>query len=582
MRITGGSAVYFAVGAVGVVAATTRAGHVAAQPAAGAPLSGLTAQQLVRFDTGKARFARSFSEPEGLGPIFNKTACSDCHDSPFGGAGTETVLWAGANNKSGFDPLEELGGSLFQMQATSDICEESPPPFANVISQRVTTGTLGYGLIEAIPDGDILANADADDSDADGISGRAHLVEALEDQCTPCEPGELHVGRFGLKAQVATVLTFAAEESVNQLGITNRFRGQDSDPNGDNPPSLAAPDNCDTIPDPEDGVSFGNGIDREFIDVVTDFQRFLAAPPQTPRSGMAGEQRFVAIGCADCHVPAFITGCDEQIEQALRCRTITPYSDFLLHDMGLNGEPIPQGAAGSGEVKTPPLWGLTLRPALWHDGRFNSGAFAERTLGAIAAHDDGLGLSEAAAAAQAFESLPAAEKAAVLSFLGSLGRREFDVNLDHDVTIVDFHFFGGPDAFATCFGSGPVTADDPCALHDVDRDGEVDDADLEVFLSVYAGQRSDCNANDVLDMIDILDETSVDADNDGIPDECQPTCPADSDGDALVGITEFLGVLGMWGTCPPLPAPCPYDLTGDGVVGTEDFLTVIGFWGTCP
>ncbi len=103
-----------------------------------------------------------------------------------------------------------------------------------------------------------------------------------------------------------------------------------------------------------------------------------------------------------------------------------------------------------------------------------------------------------------------------------------------------------------------------------------------MFLSVYNGQRADCNGNGILDLIDIVDETSFDADNDGIPDECQPTCPADSNGDGMVGITEFLGVLGMWGACPPLPAPCPYDLTGDAEVGTYDFLTVIGFWGTCP
>ena len=160
---------------------------------------------------------------------------------------------------------------------------------------------------------------------------------------------------------------------VQEMGITNRFLPFDNDPNGIDPPELAG---CDTVPDDptgmtyEDNLDLGNGVDREFIDVVTDFQRFMVPPPQTPRSGMAGEALFAQIGCADCHVPTFVTADDPGLEDVLRNREIHPYSDFLLHDMGLNADGIAQGDATIRELKTPPLWGLRLRPELWHDGRF--------------------------------------------------------------------------------------------------------------------------------------------------------------------------------------------------------------------
>ena len=161
----------------------------------------------------------------------------------------------------------------------------------------------------------------------------AHMVAALEDPMG----APLRVGRFGWKSQVATVLTFSADAALNEMGLTNRFLMDDNDPNGIDPPVLM---DCDTVLDPEDTPD-GQGFD--FVDRVTHFQRFLAQPPQTPRSGMTGEGTFDSIGCADCHHTQFTTADDPSLEDALRDQTIQPYSDFLLHNMGTLGDGIVQG-----------------------------------------------------------------------------------------------------------------------------------------------------------------------------------------------------------------------------------------------
>jgi len=249
---------------------------------------------------------------------------------------------------------------------------------------------------------------------------------------------------------------------------------QENAPNGDT--VLLA--QCDTVADPEDGPD-GEGFD--FIDRVTHFQRFLAAPPQTPRSGMSGETQFNNAGCVSCHVASFQTPDDAGLEDAIRNKTVKPYSDFLLHDMGLAADFIEQGAAGPRELRTPPLWGLRVRDPLWHDGRVAGGTFESRMLAAIAEHDS-LN-SEAEASAQAFNALLATGKDALVAFLDSLGRAEFDHDGDNDVDAADYLLFDA------CF-TGPgsfYTADDACAIFDVDQDGDVDDDDFDVFLAAAEG-----------------------------------------------------------------------------------------------
>jgi len=433
---------------------------------------------LSRFDAGKALFNTGLTAAGGLGPIFNQDSCASCHSNPIGGSGTIVVTRFGFNDPKagGFDPLSDLGGSLLQHSTISTPCAETIPVQANVTANRVTPTILGFGLVESVDDADLQA---AEFLPPPGISGRAHIVEALE------APGVPRVGRFGWKSQVATLLTFSGDASLNEMGLTNRLVTTENAPNGDMG-LLAA---CDTVADPEDGPD-GEGFD--FIDRVTHFQRFLAPPPQTPRSGMTGEGLFNSIACSACHTPAFTTRDDPALEDALRNKVIRPYSDFLLHDMGLNADFIEQGGAGASEIRTPPLWGLRTRDPLWHDGRVAGGTFDSRMRDAIMLHD-ALG-SEAQASKLAFDGLSTTDQGAVVAFLDSLGRVEFDHDGDNDVDLDDHTTFEG------CF-TGPgvfYTADDPCAISDADRDGDVDSDDfllLDTTVDVDSGEADALTVN---------------------------------------------------------------------------------------
>jgi hypothetical protein len=445
-------------------------GTMQIQPRMGEPITGLTAGQLNRFTAGKVAFDKNFGVPQGLGPVFNQDSCGSCHNTRLGGSGSITVTRFGRTNGAGeFDGLESLGGSLLQSNAISPECAETIPPEATIAANRLTNSTLGFGLVQAIPDAAIQALADNPPA---GVSGRATIVPVLEGP-----PGTTAVGRFGWKSQVATVRTFSADAALNEMGITNRLLQQDVAPNG-NAALLAQ---CDTVADPEDKPDL---LGFFFVDRVTDFQRFLAPPPQTPRSGMTGETLFNAIGCASCHVGTFATPNDPALEQALRDKTLKPYSDFLLHDMGGNADGIAQGQASPQELRTPPLWGVRVRDPLWHDGRVTSGSFASRIQAAVAEHDDPL--SEAKASAQAFAALSPENQDAVIAFLDSLGRAEFDFDGDNHVNSVDWQMF------TACFtGSGSFyTPDDACALADIDQDGDVDDNDYAAFLAASPGSPS--------------------------------------------------------------------------------------------
>jgi len=539
------------------------AGDVELQPAMGDPLAGLTADELARFLIGADAYDHSFSVEEGLGPTFNQSSCGQCHSNPFGGPGSVTVTRAGMATKGGFDSLEDWGGSLFQQEAIHDDCREEVPLKANVIAQRVTIGMLGYGLVEAISDADILANADPTDSNGDGITGVAHMVEAVEDD-------EIHVGRFGWKAQAPTMMTFSADASVQELGITNPFFPEENDPNGIFPPELA---DCDDVADPEQGMGF--------LMELTDFQRFLAAPPQTPKSGMTGEALFNEIGCNACHVASFTTPDDDGLEDAIRNKTVRPYSDFLLHDMGAGADFIPAGDAGGRELKTPPLQGMRDRDPMWHDGRVAAGTLSSRikstnpgTEGVIFWHDQPG--SEAQPSAQLFFGLSNEDQDKIVAFLGSLGRREFDWDGDNVVNAEDFHGFGEPDAFFQCYGGAGYDADSPCAVHDLDQDGDVDDDDYSGYLAAYSGDIDDCNANGVFDLTDILENTSDDVNTNGVPDECE--CLADTNGSGEVNVEDLVNVILAWGECGP---PCPEDTNADGQVNVEDLVNVILAWGPC-
>ncbi len=492
------------------------------QPRPGAPLSGLSPNELKRFKAGKKLFAKQFTAAEGLGPVFNNSSCGACHGNPdpnsmppLGGSSiglSMRVTRFGMNTTGSFDPLEAFGGSLLQDNSipvpasappTVQSCQENIPSQANISSRRLSTPTFGAGLVEAIPDADIIANLLNQQP-----PGKPHLVQAFEDA-----PGNLRVGRFGWKAQVATVLSFSADAALNELGITNRFLTQENAPNGD----AQLLGYCDVVSDPED---LPNSTGKEFIDQVTDFQRFLAAPPQTPKSGMTGERIFRSIGCENCHTSSYTTSNARSLERPLRNKNIKPYSDFLLHDMGAAADQIAQGAAPTTFIRTAPLWGLALRSFFWHDGTkfFSSLSDLDSIIAAHAAPG-----SDALPSASKYSQLSAADKDLLHRFLISLGRREFDLNGDRRVDHYDIS------TFKTCYNSTQtISADElcpgwscaynSCAVADYDQDKDVNDADLSAFLLAYDEVQFDCDCNDQNDLEQIVQNLVPDLNNDGLPD----------------------------------------------------------------
>lgn len=431
------------------------------QPRMGEPIRGLSTPELAAFVAGLAEYQFVLDEVDGLGPIFNDSSCAQCHTTPaIGGSSTRTVIRFGKSAQGGnpFDPLAGAGGSLLQSSALSSVAPEhfdTIPPEADVIIQRQTPHTFGMGLVEAIETADIVAR---ETSPPNGfVSGRVHWT-------TPAEGGSLQPGRFGWKGGVPTALTFSADASVNEMGLTNRLFSVENAPQGD-PALLALYDN---VADPEDSMVPGAGrIDRQ-----ADFQRYLAPPPQTPRAGMLGEQVFDVIGCAACHTPQYTTGTAP--EAALSNVLIRPYSDYLLHDMGSLGDGIVEGDASETEMMTRALWGLSQRGAFLHDGRATGGSFAKNVTEAIAWHD-----GEADFSRQNFTALTQADKDALFAFLSSLGRAEFDFDEDGDVSEFDWFFLEG--MFTGPVPAVPITADDAAAITDVDTDG---DFDLEDFLEL--------------------------------------------------------------------------------------------------
>jgi len=385
--------------ALGVAIAVFAAALSTAQTrsALGTPLPGLTPVEFEEFRLGLDDFLEVEASEEGLGPAFNGTSCAVCHSIPtIGGAGTMAELRAGRRNASGeFETLDASGDTLFHMfSVPGHGCQPVLPEDTNVFARRVPIPLFGAGLVEAIPDETLRALEDPDDRNRDGVSGRAALIIDVAS-------GERRVGRFGWKAQHATLLTFGADAYRNEMGITNDLFPHES--------AFGIPADrmrvCDPFPDPEDIRD--PRTRRRGIDNFASFMRFLAP---VEREGLndhvqVGEQVFAAIGCSTCHVPTLETG--PSSNPLFNRRTVALFSDLLLHDVG-TGDGIKQGAAEPNEIRTPALWGLRLRRPLLHDG---SATLDE----AIRRH-----AQEAELARRGFERLSDVDRAALLAFLRSL------------------------------------------------------------------------------------------------------------------------------------------------------------------
>jgi CxxC motif-containing protein (DUF1111 family) len=319
----------------------------------GDPLPGLTAAQLNLFLDGKDDFEKTEDVAGGLGPIFNRDSCVACHSSPAtGGASAINVTRFGMTVNGRFDSLDSLGGSLLQENAITPEAQEFVPSIANVVIHRNSTPLFGLGLIDAIPDSEIVRNAKAYPNEH--IKGRVGWV-------TDVVSGKRMAGRFGWKAQQATVLAFAADAYRNEMGVTNRYFPTENAPNG----SAEKLAKTDFVLDPEDAPATGLAD----FEKVANFMTFLAPPPAskpTPTTA-SGRMLFEAAACSLCHTPSMRTGYSKVA--ALNNKEVRLYSDLLLHDMGSLGDGIVQETATGREFRTAPLWGIAQSAPYLHDGR---------------------------------------------------------------------------------------------------------------------------------------------------------------------------------------------------------------------
>jgi CxxC motif-containing protein (DUF1111 family) len=370
----------------------------------GKPLDGLTLDQLKLFRDGKVAFEEVEDEADGLGPTFNDTGCAVCHSAPAVGGASDILETRAARAVNG-RYFELPGGSLFQNKAISADCAETIPPEANVIAKRQTTPLFGAGLIEAIPDGQIEAYRLQELRFHPGQAGKVNRVIDIAS-------GNLRVGRFGWKAQQATLLAFSGDAYVNEMGVTSALFPTENAPNGD----VAKLARCDKVKDVEDA-------DND-IELFTNFMRLLAPPPRESvrfwrgatqesnglrdhdgRRGDPGEEIFERIGCAVCHHAGFTAFSPIA---AINRQKVDAFSDFLLHDVG-TGDGIVQGDARGNEFRTPPLWGISDSAPYLHDGS------AATITDAIDRHN-----RQGAAARRAFFDLPFDARRALLAFLDSI------------------------------------------------------------------------------------------------------------------------------------------------------------------
>lgn len=417
-----------------------------------------------RFKLGDALFRKfwvsspsSTQASDGLGPLFNARACQSCHlkdgrgHPPEGSADSTSMLIRLARppqtprEKNALDRRRQLTlpdpvyGGQIQDKAVPGLLAEGQiairyddlsvalpdsnevrlrmPHYAitslahgplaadTILSPRIAPPMIGLGLIEAIHPADIVANADPDDRDGDGISGRVPLVR---DRRT----GVLVQGRFGWKASQPSLRAQNAAAFSGDIGIST---SEHPSPSGD---CTDVQTRCLGLPTGVQRPLGATEAPEPVLDLVTFYTANLAVPPRRDVGAadvLRGKQLFYRSGCTVCHAPKFVTRRDTK-QPSHAFQLIWPYSDFLLHDMGpglADGQRV--GDASGREWRTPPLWGIGLTQTVnghtffLHDGR------ARNLSEAILWHG-----GEAQAARDRFLALPSTEKAALTAFLRSL------------------------------------------------------------------------------------------------------------------------------------------------------------------
>ncbi|WP_277594017.1 di-heme oxidoredictase family protein [Pseudomonas chlororaphis] len=389
---------------------------------------------------------------DGLGPLFNTNGCQNCHikdgrghpPTPDSDNAVSMLVRLSIPNEPAYAKvIEQLGivpepvyGGQFQDMAVPGVAPEGkvrveyepltvrfkdgsevelrkpklqitqfgygPMHPDTRFSARVAPPMIGLGLLEAIPEAAILANAQAQAKANNGIAGRPNRVWDDAQQKTV-------LGRFGWKAGQPNLNQQNVHAFSGDMGLTTRLRPFDD--------CTDAQTACKQAPN-------GNGPDGEpevsdnILRLVLFYSRNLGVPARRDVGSpqvLAGKNLFYQAGCQSCHTPQFTTAADAA-EPELANQVIRPYSDLLLHDMGEGlADNRSEFQAGGRDWRTPPLWGIGLTQTVSGHTQFLHDGRARNLLEAVLWHG-----GEARAAQQQVLSFNAEQRAALLAFLNSL------------------------------------------------------------------------------------------------------------------------------------------------------------------
>ena len=362
------------------------------------PVAGLSPEQNAIFLRGDIAFNDEvFTTSTGLGPLFVATSCGSCHAGDGKGHTFSTLTRFGQTTASGNQFLNQ-GGPQLQHRAIPGFQPEQIPAGAT-FSKFMPPANTGLGFLDAVPDATLIALADENDINGDGISGKPNWINvppyAVIRAAQVIQSGK-HIGRFGKKAAAYNLLHQTANAYNQDIGITSTFESVDT----------------------YSGLSIGPEVAVQTINEVVFYLQTLKAPVQRNQSNaeiQSGKQIFINTGCAKCHTPVQATGISSIA--ALSNKTFFPYTDLLLHDMGPGlDDGYTEGSATTAEWKTAPLWGLGLSKNsqggqyfLLHDGR------AKTIEEAILLHG-----GEGSQSKSTFQQLTAKDKAMLIKFLESL------------------------------------------------------------------------------------------------------------------------------------------------------------------
>lgn len=428
-------------------------------------LDNLNFEQEEQFKLGNALFRKiwvsspsSTQASDGLGPLFNARGCQSCHikdgrgHPPFAGQAENVSMFLrlsvppkDPDTRTALDGViaGEVGDPTYGTQLQDfavpglaaegrmvidytdlpvmlgdgtvvtlrhpkySVADLAYGPLADdvMLSPRLANPMIGLGLVEQIPAEDILANADPEDANGDGISGRPNWTVAPE-------TNTVALGRFGWKAGMASIRSQSAAAFAGDIGISTPLVDH---PHGDCTENQPA---CLALPTGEQARLGPSEAPDPVLDLVTFYAQTLGVPERRDvgiETVLKGKEAFYTAGCASCHVPKFVTSKAAE-NPAHRFQLIWPYADFLLHDMGDGlADHRPEGKATGLEWRTPPLWGIGLTQTVsghtfyLHDGR------ARNLTEAILWHG-----GEAQASRDAFAKMTADQRTALLEFLGSL------------------------------------------------------------------------------------------------------------------------------------------------------------------